>query len=213
MNNEVVDRLNKEFGNPQAVSNYAGLPEFVILNSIVNTQSGYPMRAHPASDHGVSVINYCRLTDYSKKSINDAKATGKPLPPQLKIWERLLAQKSSVRKGTAMKMIAQCKNLNELSKKHSIPGILKQFNGKPQLICTSVNPFSYNGNTVEITIDIRRWAYMAKSRIAANLGMLADAQIELGFLVEGRTDDELPEQMVGCFCLDKVDLVRDAFKI
>lgn len=128
------------------------------------------------------------------------------LTPQLTMLRGLVANGKSLKKNFCLKIIAKCKNLKEVSKRHQLSSLLSKFNGKPHLLAASVKPFESESNVLEITCDMRTWGYLAKSRAVANYSILPDAVIQAGLTIEGRSDCELPEQLLGCFELRFADL-------
>lgn len=61
------------------------------------------------------------------------------------------------------------------------------------------NAFSPQGsNYVEIDVNIHNFCYLARKGANSLFGDLHKFVIDLGLVVEGRDDDELPEQILGC---------------
>ena len=92
------------------------------------------------------------------------------------------------------------------------------YNGKPTLITKSgqLAPGSRpNGAGAmwcwEMAVDVSQFNWVArKSLCGPIMSKISAAAINVGFTVEGRDDGELPEQILGCAVLSKVDLKRDA---
>jgi len=59
-------------------------------------------------------------------------------------------------------------------------------------------------------VDVGSWSAYARKGGAAVLGCAGGADLRLGFWLEGRTDDELPERVLGCACLSRADLAAAA---
>lgn len=55
-------------------------------------------------------------------------------------------------------------------------------------------------------MNIRAWPYLAKQGLAFLLGNSTKADLDIGFVIEGKDDDELPEVLLGSARLTKVDM-------
>ena len=56
-------------------------------------------------------------------------------------------------------------------------------------------------------IDVHRFPYLARSTAARLMPRIPKIRLQLGLVVEGRTDNELPERMLMCTQLEDLDLV------
>ena len=59
---------------------------------------------------------------------------------------------------------------------------------------------------LEIGYDVRGWVYPARSALVNYHHRAKEAEIEIAYVVEGKTDDELPEQILGCFKMVNMDI-------
>lgn len=90
--------------------------------------------------------------------------------------------------------------------KHNF-GLLKNYNGKPVLITESGRACSgYHGDVryLEMTANVHYWAFMAKKGFVSLIPKFANMQMEVGFTIEGHTDSELPECVLGSTVLSYV---------
>lgn len=100
----------------------------------------------------------------------------------------------------------KCMALVRDIEKHNF-GILKSYNGKPVLITESGRVCQgYHGNVryLEMTANVHRWAFIAKKGFVSLIPKFANMQMEVGFTVEARSDNEMPECMLGSTVLSYV---------
>ena len=104
-------------------------------------------------------------------------------------------------------------------------GWVAPYNGKPVLITesgtcrvgalpvdgcgkSSADKNSSTNRTIrylEMTANVHRWGYLAKKGFVSLLPKFRELRLDIGFTIEGRADDELPECMLGCFAANFCD--------
>ena len=89
------------------------------------------------------------------------------------------------------------------------PSFITSYNGKPALV-TKSGKFTRHENYAEMTVNVHMWAYLAKK----GLYMLRDEfprfNVNIGFTIEGRKDEELPEVLLGGCRVMEFDLNKVA---
>merc|ERR1712232_66709 len=94
-----------------------------------------------------------------------------------------------------------------MGERYEVPPSFHGFNNKPVLITKSATVLTNRlPEVIEIDYDVRGWVYSARSALANYHHRAKEAELEIGYLVEGRSDDELPEQILGCFKLNNTDI-------
>jgi hypothetical protein len=127
-------------------------------------------------------------------------------PPAVQLLARYFAQACSdenVKK--TFKMIGRARNYDDLG----LPSWMKRFNGKPVIINHSGEVFTGNSNGtayLEIDIIVARWSLWAKQGVHTLMPRYKEIDAEVGFVLQGTEDDELPEQMLGGARLPFVDV-------
>jgi hypothetical protein len=61
-------------------------------------------------------------------------------------------------------------------------------------------------NFLEMGVNIRAWPYLAKQGLAFLLGNSTKADLDVGFVIEGKENEELPEVLLGSARMTKLDL-------
>ena len=95
-------------------------------------------------------------------------------------------------------------NLKDLG---SAMGFASKYNGKPALITKSGN-ISQGEDYLEMGINTFRFAFLTKKGIHYILNRVKDMDLHAAFTLEGRDNDELPEQTVLTARLKGIDLAR-----
>jgi hypothetical protein len=114
----------------------------------------------------------------------------------------------------------KCMALVRDIEKHNFGPLLRTYNGKPVLITdsgsvvsgmttTDTDTDTNNGNSgstryIELTVNVHKWAYMAKKGFVSLLPKFAVMQLEVGFTIEAQDDAEMPECMLGSTVLSYI---------
>jgi hypothetical protein len=104
--------------------------------------------------------------------------------------------------------------------KHNFGPLLRTYNGKPVLITDSGSALSGSSSSsttdanndgggtttryIELTVNVHKWAYMAKKGFVSLLPKFKFMQLEVGFTIEARDDTEMPECMLGSTVLSYI---------
>ena len=91
------------------------------------------------------------------------------------------------------KAIAHIVNFDELG----LPSWLKGYNAKPVLIQKS-GAVHVGPDFIEMDVDIRGWSILSKQGLFTLFPHFKDILVEIGFVIEGRDDDEMPEVRAAC---------------
>lgn len=84
---------------------------------------------------------------------------------------------------------------------------MKSFNGKPALVTASAN-ITVRENLCIIDYDVRQWSHITRvslHQVMSEPTRTAGAIGSIAYLVEGKADAELPEQILGCFTIQNVN--------
>ena len=90
------------------------------------------------------------------------------------------------------------------------PNYLKS--GKPVLVTASCKFITtHSPRIIELDYDVREWAYAMRVNLGTLFSKGKQSYTEFGWLVEGRSDDELPEQILCCCAAKPVDMLELPF--
>jgi len=172
-----------------------GVPRLLIVNCLLPIHSPLGFSKKPP---GCALVAYFRLSPQARNDL----AAGNVIP-QMKLWQQNVKNGVSTRDGICFKAIGQLpqRSLAEL------PQILQTYNGKPVLVTESATFVKdMLPEILEIDVDISKWAFLARQTLYSYQGVLAKHAFHMGYLVEGRTDEELPESMLACCEISGADL-------
>lgn len=81
-----------------------------------------------------------------------------------------------------------------------VPSVIMSYNAKPVLIRRTGSVFRGTGSSryLEIDIHVHKFANLAKKSIHALSSRCSLMYMQIGFVIEGRTDEELPETLFAC---------------
>jgi len=176
-----------------------GVPRVICVNCQCPYQCGNLFGAHPEDDGGFSCVSYFSISAQTC----DLLASGH-VSPAVRLLQRLVEEGSSTKEGISFKVIGRIEDLD----KHEVPQSFHGFNNKPVLLTKTAKVITTGlPEVLEIDFDVRLWVYVARSTLYRFNHRLREADIEIGFLIEGKTDDELPEQVLGCFTLINFDIM------
>lgn len=177
-----------------------GVPRVVVVNCQLPYKAGWLMGAHPEEDGGLSVCNYFVLSKGASELLAKGQAT-----PALSLWRRFVEEGVSSKEGVSFKVAGRVEDLDG----YEVPESFHRFNNKPVLLTKSSRVVSTRlPEVIEIDYDVRSWVYPARTALTSYHHRAAEAELEIGYLVEGKADDELPEQILGCFKLNNMDMTQ-----
>lgn len=171
-----------------------GFPEILVINCMCPYETGGMWGAHPVDDVGFNVLTYHKISTETLRAA--AAGEESKYSKQLALFKRFIEGGQSERNGISLKKIGQATNVEELG----LPGFIKGYNGKPVLVTASCHVIkSHYPRILEIDYDIRQWSYAMRSALPGTVfPRFKIADVLLGWLIEGKTEDELPEQMLAC---------------
>ncbi|CAK0854715.1 unnamed protein product [Prorocentrum cordatum] len=124
--------------------------------------------------------------------------------PALRLWRRFVEAGESTRDLT-FKAVGIVENLDTMR----VPGIVEKFNAKPVAITKSARVLAQSlPEVLEIEFDVRQWAFLARHSFVSLRSLATKAVIQVGYLVEGKSDAELPEQILAHIRLHHADFTQ-----
>eukprot|EP00927_Polykrikos_kofoidii_P078926 TRINITY_DN75724_c0_g1_i1.p1 TRINITY_DN75724_c0_g1~~TRINITY_DN75724_c0_g1_i1.p1 ORF type:complete len:393 (-),score=61.69 TRINITY_DN75724_c0_g1_i1:220-1398(-) len=201
----VIERLPKGTDDLPSSSSRAvpwdqnwGVPRVLIIGCQLPLKAGRLIGSHPEDDGGLSVVSYFVLSARASEILAKGAET-----PSLRLWKRFVEEGTSTKEGIALKVMGRVEDLQ----RYEVPESFYRFNNKPVLLTKSaVIDQEDLPELMEINYDVRCWVYPARSALANYRDRAREAELEIAYVIEGKTDDELPEQVLGCFRLDYMDI-------
>ena len=133
----------------------------------------------------------------------------KPMTPATQLFVRWC---QTADKDLGMRSRFKCMALVRNLEAHNL-GWVAPYNGKPVLITESgqcrkgVLKGTGGGKVhyLEMVADVNRWGFLAKKGFVTLLPKFKELRLDIGFTIEGKSDDELPECMLGSFVANFCD--------
>jgi len=177
------------------------LPQLLLVTVQVPQES--PGLFSGAQDKG-STLTAAFTFHLRKEAIADAASATPSAAVRLlaRYYERATSDQE-VKK--TFKMIGRARNFDQLG----LPGWMKRFNGKPVIIHQSGEVFAGRRGGVRYLQEdvlVGRWSLWAKQGVHTLMPRYSEIDAEIGFVLQGNEDDELPEQMLGAARLPFIDV-------
>jgi len=90
----------------------------------------------------------------------------------------------------------KCMGMVENIESSGVPKFIQGYNGKPALV-TKSGTFKRHSNYIEFTINVNMWAYLARKGLYTLTPTFPGFIFNVGFTIEARKDEEMPEVLLG----------------
>ncbi|CAM9381701.1 unnamed protein product [Ectocarpus sp. 4 AP-2014] len=184
----VLDTVTKDL---PAVS-VPGVPPLLVIN--VQLPSASPALMTSAEDGpGVQCVMYFRMKESTARAMDNLATASEGLRLWVTYCQRVGVDDDFQGRFKCIAVIANSESLG-------LPSFITKYNGKPVLINRSGH-WVKGENYIENTINVHRFSFIAKKSLHSLKGLFKDMVLHLGFTVEGRAADELPESLLACSTL------------
>jgi len=176
------------------------IPPVLLINVLIPDYIPPLWGAGPTDGNGYSMVFFGELS----KSSRELLRTGQ-LSPALKLFQSFIRGGKRGKHGDCLKCIARVVNPCEALKSYGrIAGLLiSQYNGTPFLARDSPSFIYAPGKYFEIDLDAHLFGQIAKKGLAAMKDYIEKVIFDFGFVIEGRTDEENPEQILAAVRVSK----------
>lgn len=169
-------------------------PYLFIINFMIPTYN--PSLFSPEGDgEGYNIVFYMCLTKDGRAEM-ESRST-----PASQLWRNFCLHHASGLHAR-LKCIPQIMNVPDLGLDRVWAPVVTNYNAKPFLTGPKYHTFHEGPGYLEVDVDIHRYCYMARRicySLRDSLGSYVHKAVwEIGLVVEGKTDDELPEQLLCC---------------
>ena len=192
---------------PQCEKEHA-LPPLLIINIMAPNYKPEMGKNGKCDGIGFQEVIYCHLSDNTTKKLQkfskSTSAKKSPLSPSIKLFSQFTRNESLQK--SRFKIIARCMNGKYTKLGFVVNKLIKTYNAKPFVAKTSTTYYYEEGKYFGIDIDIHSFGYAAKKGFDLVKDMLPTIIFDIGFVMEGCANNELPEQMLVAKRVSKLGL-------
>jgi hypothetical protein len=127
--------------------------------------------------------------------------------PTIRLLKRFLEAGNDTSLTDRFKVIAQVTNQEESGLSGMGKKLLNSHNATP-VLTRPQHRIYHHGNISEVDVDVHTFSYIARRGIHSLLDKTSTLVIDIGFVLQGETEKELPEQILGCCRLDRVGIQK-----
>ena len=180
--------------DPEPGLNQGPLPRIIVVNFSLPLESAQ-MWNPPRDGQNCSLVLIFRVKPETQRAARDAGTA----PPAVQLLVRYCSEAPTSRPlQERFKLIGVVDNMERLG----LPSLVQSYNGKPMLV-TKSGTLTHRQHCdgyglLEMDCNVHYFGYPARKGLSELKGRVKEMVLNIAVVVQAETDDEMPEQVLGC---------------